>query len=493
MTKMPGPAVPGCESLCGMWSRAGVSRWTLHLWWMAVLLGTAASGALVVIAAPLVPRQDRLVLGPWLRVVELGHRLPSYLALSCLLVLAATWVGGLRLAARVRRGALCGGVAVWVTPFVLTPPLASRDIYAYLAQGELQRHDLNPYRAAIAALGRHAVAAQATDPLWRHTLTPYGPLGLQVEHLVALGGSGHELRSLVMFRAIAVLALVVTCASVWTVAGQRHVALWCVLSPVVLVHEVAGAHLDALICAATAGAIVLVARARPAAAVALAVVAVNIKASAAPLLLVLILVMQQRHRAVVAAVAAQAVICLSYITDPFGWLRGLTSADDSLSPGTLLVRRMETQFFPTARTTQLEQIATAHVALALLGAVAVALQLLTYRRRDPAATAALLMMTTLLCGPALWAWYLGPIIVLLAVAHVAWARPVLVVLAVGGSFLGVPVSGHGQSVAFLAEIAMILSCLVIAMVDRRRPQPPPSPNGHSLDRVWTNAPTLPAT
>ena len=54
------------------------------------------------------------------------------------------------------------------------PPLFSRDVYSYAAQGEMVQRGLNPYVAAPSALGGGPFL-HLVDPLWRHAAAPYGP------------------------------------------------------------------------------------------------------------------------------------------------------------------------------------------------------------------------------------------------------------------------------------------------------------------------------
>src|ERR1700727_1869912 len=70
--------------------------------------------------------------------------------------------------------------ALWILPLALAPPLFSRDVYSYLAQGLILHLGHSPYHtapAALAGLG-HQHVLDAVSPFWRHTTAPYGPLFL---------------------------------------------------------------------------------------------------------------------------------------------------------------------------------------------------------------------------------------------------------------------------------------------------------------------------
>ena len=84
--------------------------------------------------------------------------------------------------------------ALWIAPLALAPPLFSRDLYSYLAQGTLLHLGHSPYHVApvaLAGLG-HGHVLDAVSPFWRHTTAPYGPLFLELVSLV-VGITGRHL------------------------------------------------------------------------------------------------------------------------------------------------------------------------------------------------------------------------------------------------------------------------------------------------------------
>src|SRR5204862_1132709 len=83
-----------------------------------------------------------------------------------LTVLVGAWLR-LRPLVAGRPGAAAGTRVVWVAPLVLAPPLFSRDVYSYLAQGAMVRHGLDAYAAGPAALRGNPLVAQV-HPLWLH-------------------------------------------------------------------------------------------------------------------------------------------------------------------------------------------------------------------------------------------------------------------------------------------------------------------------------------
>ena len=97
------------------------------------------------------PSSDR-----WWFTVPIGAGLGAHLAFYASVgILLAGWVG---VGAHAYRGRLSVPVAwlvlgLWGLPFFLGAPLFSRDLYSYVAQGQLARHGLNPYLVAPSALG----------------------------------------------------------------------------------------------------------------------------------------------------------------------------------------------------------------------------------------------------------------------------------------------------------------------------------------------------
>ncbi|MGW2515603.1 polyprenol phosphomannose-dependent alpha 1,6 mannosyltransferase MptB [Streptomyces sp. NPDC001617] len=167
-------------------------------------------------------------------------------------LLIAAWV----LLGRLVRGAepptprtLLLVLAIWAAPLLLAPPLFSRDVYSYLAQGAMVDAHIDVYAHGPAQLG--GPLADEVAPLWRNTAAPYGPVFLAVaSHLSGLT-RGELPAGLVGMRLVALLGVALMAAALPRLA--RHsgadpaAALWLgALNPLVLLHLVAGAHNDAI-------------------------------------------------------------------------------------------------------------------------------------------------------------------------------------------------------------------------------------------------------
>ncbi|MDI1464903.1 polyprenol phosphomannose-dependent alpha 1,6 mannosyltransferase MptB [Catellatospora sp. KI3] len=230
----------------------------------ALLLG-CVSGVLLAVSAFLsgaLPGGDP---GPGLRTGGFGAVGGPFLAgLGCWLLGLTGWTlawwwsrpmgggaGGTTAGRMLARGAL------WAVPLLVAPPLGSRDGYAYACQGWLWRTGLDPYTLGVADGG--CPWADAVPELWWHTPTPYGPLA------VALSGAGTwaDLSTAVAWLRLLALAGLALAA----VFGPRlaracgvapAAAYWLgLLSPLVAVHAVSGAHNDALVAGLTIAALAL--------------------------------------------------------------------------------------------------------------------------------------------------------------------------------------------------------------------------------------------
>ncbi len=140
-------------------------------------------------------------------------------------------------------------VVLWAVPLLCSVPLASRDVYAYAAQGDLYAHGLDPYRVGPAALPSRWLAEMS--PSWRDSPVPYGPLALLTARLAATGSAGNLVLVLCLLRLVALLGVLLLAVYLPRLAQRCGVpggaACWLGLaSPVLLLHLVSGAHNDAL-------------------------------------------------------------------------------------------------------------------------------------------------------------------------------------------------------------------------------------------------------
>lgn len=140
-------------------------------------------------------------------------------------------------------------LAVWGLPFLLAPPIFSHDAYSYADQGWLLHNGINPYHGNAMLLP--GTFADQVAWVWRRTPAPYGPLSLQVQHLL-VDVSGHDpyLSSLLMripaLLGVVLIGLLVPRIAVRMGHDPAQAAWMATLNPVLVIDFIGGAHNDSL-------------------------------------------------------------------------------------------------------------------------------------------------------------------------------------------------------------------------------------------------------
>lgn len=138
---------------------------------------------------------------------------------------------------------------IWGAPFVLAPPIFSHDAYSYAAQGWLIHNGINPYDA-----GPSVLPGPFNDQVawvWRNTPAPYGPLSLQLQHLLVEISRFDPYLAALLQRIPALVGVVLIVLLVPRVARRigadaAFAAWFATLNPVLVIDFVGGAHNDAL-------------------------------------------------------------------------------------------------------------------------------------------------------------------------------------------------------------------------------------------------------
>ncbi|MFF9112155.1 polyprenol phosphomannose-dependent alpha 1,6 mannosyltransferase MptB [Streptomyces sp. NPDC014805] len=251
-------------------------------------------------------------------------------------LLIAAWV----LLGRLVRGprppsprALLLVLAVWAAPLLLAPPLFSRDVYSYLAQGAMVDAHLDVYAHGPALLG--GPLADEVAPLWRHTGAPYGPVFLAAASALSGLTRGELPAGLLGMRLLALLGVALMAAVLPRLArasgADPAAALWLgALNPLVLLHLVAGAHNDALMLGLLGLGLVAAVNRRPVLGAALVTLAALVKAPAL-LGLAAVVVLQVRAGrrplpsalSTLAAAAATTAAATAVAGTGYGWIGAL--------------------------------------------------------------------------------------------------------------------------------------------------------------------------
>jgi alpha-1,6-mannosyltransferase len=271
-----------------------------------------------------------------------GRELATVFIYLGVVLMAWAWVrlGREVLAHRVGGRGVLSTAAAWLAPMLLGPPLFTRDVFSYLAQGALPLAGFDPYAVGPEALP--GVFTQNVHYFWQDTPAPYGPLFILLAKTVAAAVGTNIIAGVLLMRLMLALGLVLL---VWALpeltrrlGGRVAVALWAVVAnPVMVIHMVGGGHNDLLVMGLLATGALIALRGRHVAGIALVTAAMAVKASAAVALPFLVLVWaahlagSQRARIVKATAAGVGVfvamfgaITLAARVD-LGWLPALNA------------------------------------------------------------------------------------------------------------------------------------------------------------------------
>jgi hypothetical protein len=451
------------------------------------LLGLGGSIALAVggVAAGALPLDDPFTGIPpvrWLRASEPVALAVGYAGLALLVV---AW---LFLGRRVGtpggpgRRSLLATLALWSAPLCLAPPMFSRDVYSYNAQGWMVHVGASPYFWGPGAIPENPFLGDVPD-LWTHTPAPYGPLFLQMARwVVDLGGDG-TVPTVLGMRLLALAGVLLMVRYVPRLAAHCGVpadrALWLgVLNPLVLFHFVSGAHNDALLMGLMVAGLVLVLDRRPVLGIVLITLALLVKAPAALALVFLVPFLAQRMggrlRLVKAAVAVGAVsgtviVVVSWATGlGYGWIGALNTPGtvrNWLSVSTLLgeATGLLAHLFglgATADDAMTEAIKVFRGAGGLLAVVVVLVLLARMERLGLIGSLGIGFVAVVALSPVVQPWYLLWGFTLIAAG--VPAQKIRTAVVVASAALAVVVMPKGGTVDISAIIQAVLSAAAVA-------------------------------
>ena len=508
---------------------AGRGRRAQHRGALALAASVGALGATLVVITG-----GRLALGPVVRpptawfglldpvATDQPSVLPVVLFVGAALLVGAWWWA----CRRSQRGELSlRGVATliccWSVAPLVGPPILSLDVYSYVAQGVMLTAGLDPYSTGPSLLGNHP-AALAADPIWQDTPSPYGPVGLGIFHAVAAVTGGRVVRSVILLRVVATVAVAVLA---WCLvrAVPAHRRPWTLAAgvggPVVLLELLGAIHLEAVMMALAAAGLLAALRGRTGTGLALLTAAALTKWPAA---MIMIVVLARRWadlavdravdravdqaegaqprpsgwlagwpvRAVAAAMirdlgviaATATALSLLLVPNGLGWIRASSTPSHGLS-----------LYSPVSALANLLAIVTGTPGPALPGsdllglaraagmagaALLIGWLLVTVRRRDVPTTCGLALLSLALLGPVLYPWYLAWGMVPLVMARGVPRPRVLMAVGAAGAFLSVP---HPE-VLFVGEpsvtswfsregpvvLIVLLGCAGLGLLARRR-------------------------
>ena len=415
--------------------------------WPAV--AAAVAGFLVeatVAAVPGSPLQPILAPGaepggPFVRVAEaIGlDRLGGALPIASVLGVVAGMAGFLLLLRAAWRGEITMRVALGLSiafhlAIVLLPLLISRDVYSYIAHGQIVSvHHANPYVQTPADFPS-LLTRELVGPRWVDTPSVYGPLFSHLAGVVTRTST--RMDTLVdAFRMLAIAASLATTFVIGVMARRVRPsrAVFAVaafgLNPVVLFQTAGSGHNDLLVALAIAIAAWCVVRDRTVWAVGILACGALIKATLfLPLLLLVVWVVLRRppeeRLRVGAANAGMALAIVAIVAAPFFQLHDPTLGMLELSghEGWLAPSRFFRRVLDAVSGDTLGVVARVAFALALLVAVVWLVRAVARAAASGRPTPELLggwgwaLLTLMLLGPVLLPWYL------------AWSLPLIWIL-----------------------------------------------------------------
>ncbi|MEV7891094.1 polyprenol phosphomannose-dependent alpha 1,6 mannosyltransferase MptB [Streptomyces sp. NPDC002817] len=307
-------------------------------------------------------------------------------------------------------------LAIWAAPLLLAPPLFSRDVYSYLAQGAMVDAHMDVYTHGPAQLG--GPLADEVAPIWRNTAAPYGPVFLAVASALAGLTRGELPAGLFGMRLVALCGVALMAAALPRLA--RHsgadpaAALWLgALNPLVLLHLVAGAHNDAVMLGLLGAGLVAALGRWPALGAVLVTLAALVKAPAALGLAAVVVLQVRAGRGPVTAVATTAataaattVAATAVAGTGYGWIGALNTP---VSPQNWAL----TSLLGRATRALLEHLGSDLAPLAIpawhaLGIAVAGLTILVIwlrLRPRPVYALGLSLVTVAALGPAIRPWY----------------------------------------------------------------------------------------
>jgi alpha-1,6-mannosyltransferase len=224
-----------------------------------------------------------------------GRELASMLVYGGVGLMTWAWIrlGREVLAHRIGGRAVLTTAVVWIAPMLVSPPLFTRDVFSYLAQGGLPLAGFDPY-----AVGPEAMPGIFSDNVhyfWQDTPAPYGPLFILIAKAVAWVTGDTIVLGVILMRLALLPGLLLF---VWALpeltrrlGGRVPVALWvAVANPVMVIHMIGGGHNDLLVVGLLAAGALVALRGAHAGGIALVTGAMAVKASAAIALPFLVLV-----------------------------------------------------------------------------------------------------------------------------------------------------------------------------------------------------------
>ena len=377
---------------------------------------------------------------------------------------------------------------LWATPMLVAPPMFSRDVFSYAAQGEMTSHHLSPYILGPFSLGSSPYV-NPVDPLWNNAPAPYGPFFLFLDGSIARLTRHNQLATVVGLRLLEVAAVVMIGYGITLAARAMHrdpgeAFVLSALNPLVLLTLIGGAHNDAIMTGFLVLGVAFALRRQLVWSLVLCACAAAIKAPAAYGLAFVAWTwmgvgtpLRQRWRpiAIATGVAALTLGVWTWLAGfGFGWVRNLLSNGTVRSwaaPATALGLAISHLLHGLGSSVSTASVLSVTRFLGFAAAGAFALWFLWHaERRGWVRSLGVALLLLVVLGPVVQPWYLAWGIILLAASYQGREHFWLLAMSITGPFVGLPggralLAGlvHSNPLLIAVAVAILGGVLVLPM------------------------------
>jgi alpha-1,6-mannosyltransferase len=372
-------------------------------------------------------------------------------------------------------------IVTWSVPVFVMPPLFSRDVYSYAAQGEMVSRGLNPYVQGPSALGSNPYF-RLVDPIWQHAHAPYGPAWERLAGGIVQITRHDVVATIVGFRLVALIGVGLIAWGVPVLARSvgRDPAVvlgLAVLNPLVLLVLLGGAHNDALMLGLLVAGCAAARRNHILVGLALCALAAEVKV---PALIGALFIgwwwsegatswRQRAARVAGAVLVAVALMGVIGVASGLGWhwLDSLNNpgvvvswVDPVTAVGLALSHASSGLGLGGHSTAYVQAARTVGVALAAVISIGLVLR----SRLGPLHALGWSLLAFVVLGPVVWPWYETWGFVFLAVVAEAWTLRLLLALSAMACFADLPSVRYFEAAEPILAIVcwLLLAPLVIA-------------------------------
>jgi len=372
-------------------------------------------------------------------------------------------------------------LALWSVPMIVAPPLFSRDVFSYAAQGEMTSYHISPYLYGPSTLGGGPFVPPV-DQLWGNSPAPYGPFFLFLDGSINKLAQHHVLLTVLGLRLLEVIAVAMIGYGVAILAkglgrdpGEAFVLS--VMNPLVLLTLIGGAHNDAIMAGFLVVGLGLAVQRHPVWALFFCSVATAIKAPAAMGLAFVAwnwlgpkATLRQKVRPfLVGALVAGATLGVStwMAGFGFGWVKNLLSNGTVRSwaaPATALGMALGNLFHAVGlHSIAITSVLSVTRLLGLLLAGGFSIWLLWHSsNRGWVRSLGLSLVLFVELGPVVQPWYLAWGLMVLAASYQGREHFWLLLLSITGPFIGLP--GGRSLLAGLLHSNPLLIAVAVAIL-----------------------------